>query len=348
MSKEKMIEEYIVAQSPNDAMSHINTFCYVKVMYEATQAQYAKYAGISDRGLRSFISSNKEEYEQELERVQAEKDAESDVDFSQLNTRVLSEEQIDKFVENVFKKATSPNASVREWEFFLNFTGLTATEVLNLQEAKAKTLRYWIKAQMPLLKQFMDTKVLGLMTETSRIIYRGNKDSKDNAQAFIDADIHDEAFAKELMYWGAVHLSMMNNVEHPDIELLATSVRLDRIEQGIAETFNKYEVKRYAEGDFTPKKSNKTMNELMLELCILEHGITRGTEEFEKLKEQRDRALAVAVKTVKPPVTDKVDINARASKYEDELRVLLTAEEEMRHMMNEITKKVNKQKGARY
>ncbi|KUP06198.1 hypothetical protein Q75_09720 [Bacillus coahuilensis p1.1.43] len=341
---EKLIQQYIENNKPTDALSHALTFAYCKVMFGAVQKTYAELAQISDRALRNYISDNREEFDTKLVELEAEKEDELDLGSASLTARALSEEQLDAFINNIFKRATSKDASVREWEFFLNFTGLQAQDVLNLQEAKAKSLRWWIKGELPSIKRYLNTKTLGLMTETSNIVYRGNKDSAKNAQAFVDADVQDETFARELMYWGAVHLSMMNNVEHPDLELLATAVRLDRLSKGSSEVYNKFEVKKYAEGDFTPKKHTKSLDELLLELCIMDKGVTKGTEEFEELKTARVNNVA---KAVKPPELDKADVQVRASKYEDELRVLLTAEEEIRHMMNEITQKVNLQKGAR-
>ncbi|MGE6609995.1 hypothetical protein ACQKFG_05655 [Peribacillus sp. NPDC076916] len=327
MNNKQLIEEYLREKAPTAQLDVALAFAEVKARYGALQKDVASILGINDRSLRQYISNNKEEYEARLTELQAE--IETEIDYSKLNTRVLSEEQIDKFVENVFKKATSKDASVREWEFFLNFTGLTATEVLNLQEAKAKTLRYWIKAQVGMLKQFMNTRTLGLMTESSSLIYRGAKGSKDNAQNFVNSSLEDESFKQELMYWGAVHLSMMNNVEHPDLELLATAVRVDRIEKDIPEVFDKYEVRRYAEGDFTPRKSDKTLDEMMLDLYVMEHGATRGAEEYEKAKANRQDIKPV----VKPPELDKVDVELRASKYEEELQVLLTTAEEMQECL---------------
>ncbi|MFJ7510028.1 hypothetical protein ACIQW7_11270 [Peribacillus simplex] len=338
MDNKQLTEEYLKGKAPTTQLDIALAYAEVKGRYGALQKDVASILGINDRSLRQYISNNKEEYEARLAELQDE--LETEIDYSKLNTRVLSEEQIDKFVENVFKKATSKDASVREWEFFLNFTGLTATEVLNLQEAKAKTLRYWIKAQIAMLKQYMNTRTLGLMTETSKLIYRGDKGSQGNSQNFVDSSVEDESFKKELMYWGAVHLSMMNSVEHPDLELLATAVRLDRIEKDIPEAINKYEVKRYEEGDFTPRKSDKTLDEMMLDLYVMEHGATRGREEFEKMKAIKQSAPK-APKAVKPPELDKVDVELRASKYEDELEVLLTVSEEIASMISKSKKKYN-------
>ena len=336
----KKIEQYLTENKPTDAESHVVAFAFVKVMYGATQKAYAEATGINDRSLRNYISDNQELYEEELERLEELKDADSPTaDFSILANRAITEEMLDKFVDSLFKSAISGNA--RDKSLFIEWTGLTAEQVLTLQKNKAKSLRHWIKTEIGNVNQYMDTKSLGLMIETSPYIFRGNKDSKNNAQAFVDADLTDEGFKQELMYWGATFLSMMNNAEHPDLELLATAVRVDRLSKDIPEAFNKFEVKRYADADFTPEKQNKTLDELLLELCELEHGkgSFKAKEEYEEIKSQQMQNVG---KAVKPPKFDKAEVKARASEYEDELKIILTAEEQMRHWMNETTKKVNK------
>ncbi|WP_066047046.1 hypothetical protein [Robertmurraya korlensis] len=338
----RKMEEYILEQSPTDPESHVLTFCYVQVMYQATQKQYANIIGISDRALRNYISNNQELYDEEKKRLQEIKEADSpSPDFTLMANRTITEEQLDKFVDALFKSAINGNA--RDKALFIEFTGLTSEQVLTLQHTKAKSLRYWIKDMIQPISQYMDTKSLGMMIETSPYIFRGTKSSNKNAQRFVDTDISDESFKLELMYWGAAFLSMMNNEEHPDLELLATTVRLDRLSKDIPEAYNKYEVRRYAEADFTPKKPNKTFDELMLELFIEIDGAIKGKEEFEKWKIEHPPK---APKAVKPPELDKAEVELRASEYEDELEILLTVEDEILHDLKMITKKVEAEKKA--
>lgn len=328
----KKIEEYIAEHKPNDAESHVLAYCFCKVYYSATQKQYAESAGFSDRLLRSYISDNRELYDGELERLQDIKDADSPpTDFTIMANRTITDEMLDKFVDSLFKDALTGNA--RSKQLFIDFTGLTSEQVLTLQKNKAKSLRYWIRENLGSISQFMDAKSLGLMIESSPYIHRGNKESANNAQAFVDADFTDESFAKELMYWGMVHLSLLNNVAHPDIELLSTAVRLDRIEAGVPETFNKYEVKQYAKGE-SISDVKKTVTDTEMEQMLTE---VFGADEAEEIMFKR----SLAKDTVKAPKVDKVSVEQRASKHEDKLQVLLTTEEELRHMMQQTLKKAN-------
>lgn len=329
--KEKQIRNHIAQANPTDAESHVLTFAFCQVMYGATQKQYVEVAGFSDRLLRTYISDNRKAYDEELERIQGIKEADSpSPDFTLMANRTITEEQLDKFVDALFKSAVNGNA--RDKQLFIEFTGLTSEQVLTLQKNKAKSLRYWIRGELDSISTYMDTKSLGLMSESSELIYRGDKASAKNAQTYVNKDINDEAFMRELAYWGAVHLNLLNNVSHPDTELLATAVRLDRLESGVKETFNKYEVKKYANGQpISDVKKTATDDELAR---MLSEVFTAN--EVEDIMYQKRMAQDI----VKAPTVDRVSVDQRATKYQDELIVILTAEEQMRQWMKDITKKV--------
>jgi hypothetical protein len=332
---EQKIADYITDVQPNDAKTHVTAYAFCKVMYGATQKSYVEVAGFSDRLLRKYISQEKELYEEELQRLTEVKEYESpSPDFAKMSSRIITEEMLDSFIDSLFKSAVNGNA--REKELFLSFTGLTAEDVLTLNKTKAKSLRYWIRERLADISSYMDTKTLGLMTETSELIFRGNKETANNAQNFVNKSIEDEAFKLELMYWGAVHLSMMNNVAHPDLELLATAVRLDKMLKGSPETYNKYEVKKYAKGESIVDKAKAPVDEAKLEAMLAE--ILGDKEQAQDVM----YASRMAKDIVKTPKVVRANVEQRATEYEEQLRVLLTAEENVRHMMREITRKVNK------
>lgn len=328
--KDKQIKGYIAEHQPNDAVAHVIAYAFCKVMYGATQKAYANEAGFSDRQLRQFISNNKELYEEELTRLE-----ELDTDkpnFDILANRTITEEQLDNFVDALFKSAVSGNA--RDKQLFIEFTGLTSEQVLTLNKNKAKSLRYWIRGELDSISSYIDTKTLGIMSESSELIFRGDKGSKNNTQNYINKDVADESFALELMYWGAVHLNLLNGVEHPDTSLLATAVRVDRLEKDVAETFNKAEVKKYAKGEaITEGIKNVTEAEWIEKLSG-----TFSPEEIEDILYKK--RMAQASKPTAPEVV-RADVEQRASKHEDELRVLLTAQEEMAQALKEMAKHIN-------
>jgi|GEM_PF-4490963 len=322
MDKQQKIEQYLTETAPKSQLDIVLAFAEVKVRYGATQKEVAKFLGINDRSIRQYISNYKEEYEARL--AELEEEVEPEIDISQLG-RTITEEQLDKFVDSLFKSAIT--GSARDKQLFIEFTGLSADEVLTFQKNKAKSLRYWIRGELGSISQYMNTRTLGLMTESSELIYRGTKDSAKNPQNYVNKDVSDESFAKELMFWGLVHLNLLNGIEHPDTELMATAVRLDRVINNIPETFNKHEVKKYAKGEPISEVKKKVSDEEWMQMLTE----IFGKDEAEEIMYRK----RIAQNTVKAPEVVKVDVEQRATKYQDELEVLLTAEEHMKKLIRE-------------
>lgn len=325
--KEKVLQGIVTESSPSTPLDHALLFAFVRQTEGTTQVQYSKAVGISDRTLRKYLADHQKEYTEELAKHEKK---EEEFDLSKMN-RSLSEEQLDKFVNNIFERATAKDSTVREWEFLLNFTGLTASDVLSLREAKNRSLRWWIKGELSSISNYLDTKNMGVMLQSSEYLYRGDKGSMSNTQNFVNADVSDEIFMLEMAYQGMLFTSLYNNVAHPDLETLATAVRVNRLENGIQETFNKHEVSKYAKGKSISDSPNKPMtDEQLLEMFMMIH------EDRAKAQEallSHKEAKLTASKVVKAPEVIVPDVQMRASKYADELEVLLSVEEELMSMM---------------
>lgn len=320
--KDRLVSDYIAEVQPSNPESHVLAFAYCKVNFECSQALYSKHAGFSDRGLREYISKNREMYDAEV--IKLEEDKEKPFDMTNISSRALTEAQLDKFIEVLYQSAIKGNA--RDRQLLIDFSGLTATDVMNLTEVKTKSLRHWVKSHLKTIKHYLNVKTLGLMTESSKYIYRGDKKSGKNPQRYINAKLTDEDFKRELMYWGAVHLNLLNNVEHPETELLATAVRIDRISAGESEEFNIHAVKRYAKGkNISPDKKSSGSIEHLRGKLIETLGEDKAVEAIATFRLSKN--------TVKPPEFESVDVQQRASQYEDELILLLSTEEEISYML---------------
>ncbi|EIT85379.1 hypothetical protein A374_11565 [Fictibacillus macauensis ZFHKF-1] len=320
--KEKVIAEYIESNNPSSSLDHALAFAYLKVTSQVTQKQYAEAVGVSDRAIRKYISDNKEEYEEEIESLEA--GVEKPLDMSILSSRTLTEEQLDKFVDVLYKSAIT--GSARDRQLMIDFTGLTADDVMNLQSVKQKSLRWMIKGELSSISQYFDAKQLGVMIEESPYLYRGNKLSKGNANNFVQADVTDERFIREMAYFGMLFCSMYNQTGHPDTDVISQAVRLDRMEQGTAQALNKQEIKKYAEGkniksDVKQPLSNAELFNMYKELFGAEKA-------HEMLQESKQAKQVVKPAEIKPDV-----IKQRASVHKDALLVLTTVEEEIKHLL---------------
>ncbi|SID32886.1 Uncharacterised protein [Mycobacteroides abscessus subsp. abscessus] len=128
------------------------------------------------------------------------------------------------------------------------------------------------------------------------------------------------------MYFGLLFLSLYNQKSHPDLDLMATIVRLNRLEAGINEPVKKFEVQKFAKGkDIEDKKlvpmTEKERKDLISNLKYL------GVDTDLYFKRTND--------VVKPPVIPDVEeVEEKASEYFEELLVLASVEEQIQHWMN--------------
>lgn len=320
----EQIESYIRDSAPSSAIDHAETFGYLKGLLDSgiTQAIYSGIVGINDRTLREYINKHKKEYDEMLEQGKA--DADDKVDPANINTRLMSEEQIDAFVSSLYTQAIK--GSARDRQLLIDFTGMTANDVLGLQKSKETSLRWFIKANLSYIKKAVDTRDLGIQISESPYLYRGDKESSENKQTFVNLDLSEEAFKLELMYWGMVFMQIYNDQAHPDAELLSTALRISRLEDGTAQPINKTMAKRYAEGVNITKK-DKAVNPAELRAKLL--------EVFDPDKvEQMLLDMQGAKNVTKAPEIDPVRIKQRATDLQDELEVLLTTQEEMQKIFN--------------
>ncbi|MDM5313371.1 hypothetical protein [Peribacillus frigoritolerans] len=333
MDTEKLIAEYLESNSPSTALDHALAFAYLKVTGQVTQKQYAEAVGISDRALRKYISDNKEDYDEEIARIEAEVD--KPLDLSSLSSRTLTEEQLDKFVDVLYKSAITGNA--RDKQLFIEFTGLTAEDVMNLQTAKQKSLRWIIKGELGSISKYFDSKQLGIMIEESPYLFRGDKQSTGNPNNFVQGDITDEAFVREMAYFGMLFCSMYNHTAHPDTEVVSKAVRLDRLEQGIRQAFNRQEVQKYIEGkNIKPDPPAKPMTDdeyrqMLIDLASLDG--RPDLEEIEREVESRREARKVTKEVVKPAEIKPDVIEKRATQHKDALEVFTGYEKDLKSLL---------------
>ncbi|MCE7793451.1 hypothetical protein K8O68_13580 [Salipaludibacillus sp. CUR1] len=343
--KEELLQEVLEDFQPNSPEEHAQAFGYLKGLDSSiTQAKYSKAIGISDRGLRKYLSDHKETYEEEIERGKEE--AEPEIDLNSMQSRQLSEEQIDEFIKSLYESAIQ--GSARDKQLLIDFTGMTANDVMVFQNTKASSLRWFIKNSLSSINKHMDTRQLGIMLEESDKLYRGNKKSAGNTQNFIDADISDESFKQELMYFGLLFASLYNQTEHPDLELLAQAVRTERAKnkasQLLGNSASNKNVKKYALGkDWDKQKQSKTSPEEWEQFFIHDLGYSKQ-EAKEKIE-----VMQQAKSATKAPDVDKEQVRLRESQYEDELEVFVDTQEELQSMIRKSErqnrKKNNKQKG---
>ncbi|MBY8908880.1 hypothetical protein K6L05_03655 [Salinicoccus roseus] len=317
--EQDIVQEIIEEQQPKNDVDHVEVYAYLKATQGTTQDRYAKAVGFSPRSLRAYISNNRELYEQAL--ADAEEEAQADrYDPNNMQGRELSEEDLDAFVQGMIKSATKGDATPRDRALFVEFFGLKAEDIVNLSQSKNKSLKWLIRNNLPSISQYMDTKELGLALEESPYIDRGDRDSRGNKQAFVDADINDEAFKLELMQWGLVFLSLYNNVRHPDTEYLMQAVRVAKIQRGEAvPRINKGRLKKYASAKRWKEEGSKTLSDSEIRGKLIEAGYSKA--EAEEIVANKQQA------TVEPPDVDTEEIEQRASQYEDQLEVLLGTED---------------------
>ncbi|MGP4068370.1 hypothetical protein [Halobacillus sp. B29] len=317
-----LIEEYLAEIMPSQAIEHAIAFGYLKgTDSQITQTMYSEKAGINSRTLRKYIAENKQAYEEELER--AKENAEPEIDITSLDSRSLSEEQIDKFIEVLYQSAITGNA--RDRQLLIDFTGMTATDVMTFQNTKASTLRWHIRSTLSTISKHMDAKALGINLAESPYLYRGDKPSNGNTQNFVNADLEDESFKLELMYWGMAFMSLYNQVEHPDLQLVSQAVRLERMEQATAQEINRAEVKKFEAGKDIKANKNPANDEALYSKLREVYPAEQADEMIQTMQD--------AKKVTKPPEVDKEKVEQRASQHEDKLEVLLSVEDELKAMM---------------
>lgn len=317
--KQRMMIEYIEEKQPSNPLTHSLAFAYLKGKLEITQKQYAETVDVSARTLRGYISDNRVAYEKELKRAVEEVKAGKP---EALAGRLLTEDQLDVFVESLVNAAINPKASVRDRQLLIDLLGVDGKSLLELQDTKRTTLRWWIKGNIStLFRKGLDTREIGIMLETSDLLQREDKEAENNGQQFVDMDIEDEGFKLEMIYFGLLFTSMYNQIKHPDLEVVATAVRLDRLERGVEQIEDVKSIRPYAEGKDSVYTEPKPMTE-ELYLQFIEE-IAETEAEYEQLKQD----YSSSIKTVKPPKIDREDVRERQSKHEKELQVFVTHEE---------------------
>ncbi|WP_017549367.1 hypothetical protein [Salinicoccus carnicancri] len=316
-------QEFIEENKPTGSEQTALLHAYCKVHFGTTQEAYSKELGFSSRLLRTYISEHRELYDQELKTQEEIKAPEYDP--TSLN-RSMTEEQLDKFVQNLIEQAIRPDASVRQQQLLIDFTGMSSNEVMNLQAMKQRSLRWFIKNELGSISKYLDTRDLGVMLNESTLLDLGTVETKGSRQKFVDTTISDEGLKLEALYYGMLFMSLYNQVEHPDLKLMQEALRLDRIERGTARPLNKREVRLYAKGKNVQKKERLKLSDAEL---VKKLSVVFDKKEAKEIVKNRGTAL----KPTATPEVDPVEVKAGVSKHDKELQVILDTQEEISKML---------------
>ena len=342
MENKKQLEEFIKEFAPSSQLDTALCYAETKVRFSARQKDVAELLGISDRTLRSYCSTYKAEFEARIAELEAEIEPEIDINN---HNRILSEQDLDKFIQSLIKSATGANSDSRSRQQFIDFFQITAQDVMQLSTAKTSALRWWLRGNIAGINKYMDSKELGISLQQSPYLYHADKESIGASEKFVNASLEDEAFKKHCMLMGLTFMSLYNNVEHPELKLMQTIQKLDYLEADIKPEVNKNELKAYSNGQDIVKddKVKKvTTNTPKIEAMLAEMDELTSTFSKVKASEYKD-VQGKALQLVKPPVLPEVEqVEQKANEHFDEIQVLLSAEDTVRAWMNETTRKNNK------
>lgn len=320
----QLIREAIEEHSPQNGLDHALLFAELKTKEDITQNQYSELAGIAPRTLRKYIADNRHKFDQRIHAVSAQ--LERKRESGSLGT--LTESQLDQFLQGLIDRAIKPDAKTRDVELLIRFADLKGADLLELKATKERSLRWQIKETLGSICQYLDSYELGIMLEECNLLARGDRFSEINQKRFMSSSLEDTDFKLELMYFGMLFISLYNEQQHPQLALLATAVRLNRIKK----ESNKQQLKdssnlsKYAEGkDIKPPEPFQgTDEELKAELDRLMLKIFDGNRAE---MEESSKRLANVERKVTAPVIDADKVWQEADAHEEDLKVIVTLED---------------------
>jgi hypothetical protein len=342
--REKVIADILEERQPRTPQAHAITFAYLSATENVTQREYADAIGLSDRSIRKYIALHKAQYEEEYRRAEGELKQALGRGKKQ---REMTGSELDAFLDILIQKGTDPNGSTQDRKLLIEFTGLSGKDLIQRDAQKKSSLHWFILNNLSTVSGYMNTRELGINLTETDIIYREDRDSEDNLQRFVDKSIFaDTAFFRECTYWGLVFLSMYNETQHPDLELLGDAVRLERIIAKPGDTVDPHKVdyraRRYAEGkDYRLEdrtKDTRSLEDMLIELNT-DHKTTRAEAEKkvkEFLKEGETEKAYNSVKNIETPPREKLVQRVTDA---SELLELYLSPDEWLHALNNPGKK---------
>ncbi|MDB6353997.1 hypothetical protein PH235_10545 [Trichococcus sp. K1Tr] len=312
--KARVIADSLAEKQPATPKAHAITFAFLNATEGVTQLEYAKALNISDRTVRKYISGNRADYDAEYSRSEAElKQA-----LGRSKQRAMTGSELDTFTNVLIERALDPKGSTQDRKLLIEFTGLNGKDLVARTAQKKTSLHWFILNSLSTVSGYMDTRALGIQLTETGLLNRETRDSEENLQRFTDSSIFtDPAFFREATYWGLVFMSMYNEVQHPDLELLSDAVRLERIIAGPADTVNPLHsplgANVYAEGkDYHKRVDPITDKEFEDMLTELNEGpnVTRERAREQARETMRGHKNAVpalnSIKNVEAPARENV------------------------------------------
>lgn len=273
-SKKQIAEEILEERQPGgSSLAHVLTFAYASARYGISQDIYSEVAGFSARTLRKHISNNRAEFDTEYQRVAEDLKKEQGI-----TKRQLSGSELDAFLDILIQKAIDPNGSTADRKLLSELVSISSEDLLTRQTTKQASLLWFIRNNLENISTYLTPRELGLHIEESPYIYRETRESKGNSQRFIDNSVFstedkpaNPSYIVEVLYWGVIFLSLMNQQAHPDVNLLGDTVRLARATDGKIKTARELrKVARYAKGKNMFKRTTpvtaEEVDKLLLEL----------------------------------------------------------------------------------
>lgn len=330
--KKQVIKDVLAERQPGTPLAHAITFAFLSATEGVTQREYADELGISDRTVRKYIGDNRKAYDEEYSRAEAE--------LRRLQGRTKQKEmsgsQIDAFIDVLLEKAIDPKGSTQDRKLLIEFTGLNGADLIARNAVKKSKLHWWILNNLSTLSGYMNTREMGVQLNETDLLNREDKESENNVQNFTDKSIFsDTAFFRECAYFGLLFMSLYNETQHPDLELLGDAIRLERIIDGRGKTARELRgANRYSEGkDYHKRATPYEEDELKAMLTELYSGptsdLTREDIEARVNSDMRELGRAVpaykSIKNVSTPA--RKQILERVTEAEDLLELHLNATE---------------------
>lgn len=275
-SKKQIVKDILEERQPgSSSLAHVLAFAYASGRYGISQEIYSEVAGFSSRTLRKYLATgdNRKEYEKELNRVAEDLKKEQGI-----TKRQLTGSELDAFLDILIQKAIDPNGSTADRKLLSELVNISAEDLLTRQTTKQASLLWFIRNNLENVSTYLNPRELGIHLEESPYIYRETRESKGNSQRFIDNSVFstedkpaNPSYIVEVLYWGTLFLSLMNQQASPDLPLLGDTVRLARGADGKIKTARELgRVSRYAKGKNMFKRTTPVtqaeVDKLLLEL----------------------------------------------------------------------------------
>lgn len=209
--------------NPSDITDVVKAYADAKINKGANQEDVAKAVGISARTLRKYVAEQRDQFDGFV--VEFELKASGTVPS-------ISENDLDAFVNNLLRMGTNPS-SAKELQLFIEFFGITATDVQDVLSLKRKSLRGWLRESSSNF-DFIDVKEMQKALHSMDILYNQNTQSVGATALAGEIDINNPMDQYRLMYLGTLFVSLYNQSDSSGelLEYLSTLMRVEQLKAG--------------------------------------------------------------------------------------------------------------------